>query len=164
MIDSHCHVDFKVYNKNRQEVMKRAKEKLTAIVNSGATLGGNRRTLKLAEEYEDFVYPTLGFHPSNAFKSDSTVIKKALGEIESNIGVAVALGETGLDFNGLDNEADKNKQIELFETFLAMAAEYQMPLVIHARDAEEKPWKWLKTSFHSPYNIPLLRRRSANCP
>jgi TatD DNase family protein len=144
MIDSHCHVDFKVYNKNRQEVMERAQEKLTAIVNSGATLGGNRRTLKLAEEYKDFAYPTLGFHPSNAFKSDSTVIKQALSEIESNIDVAVALGETGLDFNGLDNEADKNKQIELFETFLEMAAEYQMPLVIHARDAEEKALEMVK--------------------
>ena len=66
MIDSHCHVDFKVYNKNRDEVLKRAQEKLNAMVNSGATLGGNRRTLKLAEEYKNFIYPTLGFHPSNS--------------------------------------------------------------------------------------------------
>jgi len=138
MMDSHCHVDFKVYNKNRQEVIGRAKEKLTSIVNSGATLGGNRRTLKLAEEYENFVYPTLGFHPSNAAKSDSEVIKQALDEIKSNIDVAVGLGETGLDFNDLGCEEDKNKQIKLFETFLEMAVEYQMPLVIHARDAEEK--------------------------
>lgn len=144
MIDSHCHVDFKVYNKNRQEVMKRAQEKLTAIVNSGATLGGNRRTLKLAEEYKDFVYSTLGFHPSNAYKADEIVIKQALSEIESNIDVAVALGETGLDFNGLESEADKNKQIELFGTFLEMASEYQLPLVIHARDAEQKALEMVK--------------------
>nr|WP_319372922.1 TatD family hydrolase [uncultured Methanobacterium sp.] len=144
MMDSHCHVDFKVYNKNRQEVIGRAKEKLTAIVNSGATLGGNRRTLKLAEEYENFVYPTLGFHPSNASKSDSEVIKQALDEIDANIDVAVGLGETGLDFNDLGCEEDKNKQIKLFETFLEMAVEYQMPLVIHARDAEEKALEMVK--------------------
>jgi TatD DNase family protein len=144
MMDSHCHVDFKVYNKNRQEVIGRAKEKLTAIVNSGATLGGNRRTLKLAEEYENFVYPTLGFHPSNASKSDSEVIKQALSEIEANIDVAVGLGETGLDFNDPGGEEDKNKQIKLFETFLEMAVEYQMPLVIHARDAEEKALEMVK--------------------
>jgi len=47
MIDAHCHVDFKEYNKNRGEVMQRAQEKLRAIINSGASLGGNRRTLKL---------------------------------------------------------------------------------------------------------------------
>ena len=153
MIDSHCHVDFKVYNKNRSEVLKRAKEKLTAIVNSGATLGGNRRTLKLAEEYKGFLYPTLGFHPSNASKSDSTVIKRALSEIESNIDVAVAIGETGLDFNGLAGEADKNKQIKLFETFLDLAAEYQLPLVIHARDAEEKALEMVKKHHSIPQVI-----------
>lgn len=144
MIDSHCHVDFKVYNKNRQEVIGRAKEKLTAVVNSGATLGGNRRTLKLAEEYGKFVYSTLGFHPSNASKSDSEVIKQALDEIKANIDVAVGLGETGLDFNDPGGEGDKNKQIKLFETFLEMAVEYQMPLVIHARDAEEKALEMVK--------------------
>jgi TatD DNase family protein len=138
MIDSHCHVDFKEYNKNRKEVMERAQEKLTAMVNSGATLGGNRRTLKLSEEYKGFLYPTLGFHPANASKSDSNVIKLVLEEINSNIDPAVALGETGLDFHGLDDESAKNKQIELFRTFLELAAEYQIPLVIHARDAEEK--------------------------
>lgn len=144
MIDSHCHIDFKVYNKNRQEVIGRAQEKLTAIVNSGATLGGNRRTLKLAREYENFLYPTLGFHPSNASKSDVSVIKQALDEIEDNIDVAVGLGETGLDFNDPGGEDDKNKQIKLFETFLEMSVEYQLPLVIHARDAEEKALEMVK--------------------
>ncbi len=144
MIDSHCHVDFKVYNKNRDEVLDRAQNKLTAIVNSGATLGGNRRTLKLAEEYKNFIYPTLGFHPSNSGKSDASVIKQVLKEIETNIDYAVALGETGLDFNGLNGEQGKNKQIKLFETFLKLAVDYQLPLVIHARDAEKKALEMVK--------------------
>ena len=70
MIDTHCHVDFKEYNKNRNEVMERAKNKLTAIINSGASLGGNRRTLKLQEDYNGFLYSTLGFHPSKTSKAD----------------------------------------------------------------------------------------------
>lgn len=144
MIDSHCHIDFKVYNKNRQEIIQRAQKNLTAIVNSGASLGGNRRTMKLATEYKDFIYPTLGFHPSNAFKSDESVIKQVLEELKSNIHLAVGLGETGLDFNQLDEESVKKKQITLFETFLGLAEEYQMPLVIHARDAEEKALEMVK--------------------
>jgi TatD DNase family protein len=136
MIDSHCHIDFKVYNKNRWEVMERAQHKLTAIIDSGATLGGNRRALKLAEEYNGFLFPSLGFHPANAAKSDSEVIKQVLDEIRSNIHNAVALGETGLDFYRLKAENDKYKQIKLFRTFLDLAVEYQIPLVIHARDAE----------------------------
>jgi TatD DNase family protein len=153
VIDSHCHVDFKVYNKNREEVLKRAQEKLTAIVNSGATLGGNRRTLKLAEEYKNFIYPTLGFHPSNSDKSDASVIKKVLKEIEANIGYVVALGETGLDFNGLKGEKGKNKQIKLFETFLNLAEDFQLPLVIHARDAEKKSLEMVKKHRSIPHVI-----------
>ena len=99
MIDTHCHVDFKEYNKNREEVMKRAKDKLTAIINSGASLGGNRRTLNLQKEYKGFLYSTLGFHPSNASKADSSIIKQALSEINSDIDSAVGIGETGLDFH-----------------------------------------------------------------
>lgn len=153
MIDSHCHVDFKVYNKNRQEIMKNAQDNLTAIVNSGASLGGNRRTLKLAEEYKNFLYPTLGFHPLNACKSDESVIKQVLTEIESAIGDAVALGETGLDFNSLDDEMAKNRQIKLFETFLKLSIEYQLPLVIHARDAEERALEMVKKYSSIPQVI-----------
>jgi TatD DNase family protein len=153
MIDSHCHVDFKVYNKNRWEVMERAQNKLTAIIDSGATLGGNRRALKLAEEYNGFLFPTLGFHPVNAVKSDSEVIKQVLDEIKYNFHVAVALGETGLDFYRLENENDKNKQIKLFRTFLEMAVDYQMPLVIHARDAEHEALSLVKEYPSIPHVI-----------
>jgi TatD DNase family protein len=153
MIDSHCHIDFKVYNKNRREVMERAQHKLTAIIDSGATLGGNRRTLKLAEEYNGFLFPSLGFHPANAVKSDSVVIKQALAEIISNIHNAVALGETGLDFYRLKAETDRIKQIKLFRTFLELAAEYQMPLVIHARDAENKALSLVKEYPSIPHVI-----------
>ena len=137
MIDSHCHVDFKEYNKDREEVMQRAQEKLQAIIDSGASLGGNRRALRLKEEYPGFVYLSLGFHPNNAVKADSTIIKQALNEIIDNMDESVALGETGLDYHELKSEEHKKRQINLFERFIDLAVEYEKPLVIHARDAEE---------------------------
>ncbi|MCE5215194.1 MAG: TatD family hydrolase [Methanobacterium sp.] len=144
MIDAHCHVDFKEYNRNREEVMERAQDRLDAIINSGASLGGNRRTLKLANEYPGFLYPSLGFHPKNAQKADSIIIEQSIQEIENNIDKIVALGETGLDFHGLEDEENKKKQKSVFETFLELAAEYQLPLVIHARDAERKALDMVK--------------------
>ena len=138
MIDSHCHIDFKEYNKNRQEVMDRAQQKLKAIINSGASLGGNRRTLKLMDEYRGFLYPTLGFHPSNASKADYNIIEKALDEIKQNIDKIVAVGETGLDYHELNNEKSRKRQIRVFKTFIELADEYELPLVIHARDAEKE--------------------------
>jgi TatD DNase family protein len=138
MIDTHCHVDFKEYNKNRKDVMGRAKEKLALIINSGASLGGNRRTLNLQEEYNGFLYSTLGFHPSNASKADSSIIEQALDEINSNIDHAVGIGETGLDFHEVTDQTLRKRQLKLFETFIELSIEYELPLVLHARDAEEK--------------------------
>lgn len=146
MIDAHCHVDFKEYNKNRGEVMQRAQDKLRAIINSGASLGGNRRTLKLQEEYPGFLYATLGFHPHNAGKADPTSIDQALGEIVDNIDSTVALGETGLDFHQIKSEEHKQKQIKLFKRFIGLAVEYDKPLVIHARDAEETALDMVKNT------------------
>ncbi len=144
MIDAHCHVDFKEYNKTRGEVMQSAQEKLRAIINSGASLGGNRRTLKLQEVYPGFLYATLGFHPHNAGKADSTIIDQALGEIVDNIDKAVALGETGLDFHQIKGEEHKKRQIDLFKRFIDLAVEFEKPLVIHARDAEETALNMVK--------------------
>jgi len=138
MIDTHCHVDFKEYNKNRNEVMERAKDKLTAIINSGASLGGNRRTINLQKEYKGFLYSTLGFHPSKASKADSSVIKQVLDEINTNIDLAVGIGETGLDFHEITDSNARKRQINIFEIFIELSNEYELPLILHARDAEEK--------------------------
>ena len=137
MIDTHCHIDFKEYNKNREEIMDRAQQKLNAIINSGASLGGNRRTLKFMDEYKGFLYPTLGFHPSNASKADYNIIEQALDEIKNNLDKIVAIGETGLDYHELNNDKNKERQIKVFKTFIELANEYKLPLVIHARDAEK---------------------------
>jgi TatD DNase family protein len=150
MIDTHCHVDFKEFNRNREEVMERAQKKLSAIINSGASLGGNRRTLKLTEAYSGFLFATLGFHPSNAVKADWVIIEEALEEIDNNIDKAVAIGETGLDFNGLKDETAKKRQIKVFNIFIEMAVEYQLPLVVHARDAELKALTMVKKCSSIP--------------
>ena len=144
MIDTHCHVDFKEYNKNRNEVMGRAKDKLKAIINSGASLGGNRRTLKLQEEYNGFLHSTLGFHPSKASKADQSIIKEALDEIDDNIDLAVGIGETGLDFHEITDFNAQKRQINLFETFIKLSEEYELPLIIHARGAEKKAFEMVK--------------------
>jgi TatD DNase family protein len=144
MIDAHCHVDFKEFNKNREEVISRAKKKLNAIVNSGATLGGNRRTLKLVEEYKGFLHGTLGFHPVNASKADESIIEQVFGEINENIDKVVALGETGLDFHHIEDTEKRNRQIKVFKLFIDLANEYEMPLIIHARDAELKSFEMIK--------------------
>ena len=153
MIDAHCHVDFKEFNKNREEVLKRAKKKLSAIINSGASLGGNRRTIKLIEENKGFLYGSLGFHPVNASKADQSIIEQAFREIIENIDNAVALGETGLDFNQINDIDKRKRQLKVFRSFIDLANEFELPLIIHARDAESKSLEMINKYSKDIYAI-----------
>lgn len=150
MIDVHCHVDFKGYNKNREEVMQRAKDKLNGIINSGASLGGNRRTLKYMENYGGFMHASLGFHPVNASKADSNIIEQAFNEINENIDEAVAIGESGLDFHEVTDLEGRRRQIKVFSEFIDMAVEYEMPLILHVRDAENRAFEMVKKHSSIP--------------
>ena len=96
LIDSHAHVDFCQFDKDRTEVIKRARKAgLTAIVNVGTGLGSSRATVALAEQC-DFVYGTVGVHPHDA----KTVTPTVLNELRSlaRHPKVVAIGEIGLDY------------------------------------------------------------------
>ncbi|MDO8869796.1 MAG: TatD family hydrolase [Methanobacteriaceae archaeon] len=144
MIDTHCHVDFKDFNKDRTEIIKRAQKKLTCIVNSGVTLDGNRRVLELSEEYKKFVFPSLGFHPVNSSKSDQSVVEAVIEELHENIDKAVAIGEVGMDYYHVKDSEGRNRQEKIFNQFCSLAEEYELPLIVHARDSEEKAFKIVK--------------------
>ncbi|MCK9152503.1 TatD family hydrolase [Methanobacterium alcaliphilum] len=144
MIDSHCHMDFKDFNKNRDEVIGRARKKLSAIINSGATLGGNRKALKLSNEYKKFIYPTFGFHPIDSSKADFLVIEEVIKELHGNIEMAVGIGETGMDYFHVKDSEGRKRQEKVFNIFANLAEEYELPLIIHARDSEEQALKIVK--------------------
>jgi TatD DNase family protein len=144
MIDTHCHIDFKDFNKDRNEVLKRAKKNLSALINSGATLSGNRNALKLSKDYKGFIYPTLGFHPVNSSKAELSVLEEVISQINENIEFAVGIGETGMDYYHVKDLEGRKRQEKIFNIFAALAVEYELPLVIHARESEEKALEIVK--------------------
>ena len=151
IIDTHCHLDFKDFNRNREEVIERARKKLDAVIDSGVGHGGNRRALELASQHPDFIYATMGFHPTDASKARRELIEEVVSQIESSIDSIVAIGETGMDFHHTRDPGGRKKQEDTFRVFAGLAAEYEMPLVVHARDAEERA---LETVLD--YSVPLV--------
>lgn len=139
LIDIHCHLDFKNFNKDREEVINRAKKKLTAVINSGASYEGNKKTLKLSKEYEGFIYPTLGFHPTNNEPIDRTI-----EEIEKNVEYIVGIGEVGMDFYRVEDPEERKRQEHIFKKFIELSNEYELPLVIHARECEDRVFEIVK--------------------
>jgi TatD DNase family protein len=81
------------------------------------------------------IFPALGMHPENALKISSEELGYNLNLIRSNSKNIKAIGEIGLDYGFTKDESEKNKQKELFRTFVNLAIELDKPVSVHSRNA-----------------------------
>jgi TatD DNase family protein len=139
MIDAHCHLSFKTFNRDREEVIERSREGLQAVVDSGATPATIERSLELSRTHEGFVYSSLGLHPRVGPPYEGIFRK-----IEGSLDRIVALGEAGLDYRLARDPGEREAQQRLFQRFIALARESGLPLVVHARKAERKAFELLQ--------------------
>ena len=76
MIDTHCHLEMDAFDKDREEVIQRAKEAgIEAIITIGSDLEGNREGLELSQRY-DFIYSAVGIHPHDAKDFTEDIFKQ----------------------------------------------------------------------------------------
>jgi TatD DNase family protein len=133
LIDSHAHLDFRQFNRDREAVIRRAREVgLVAIVNIGTSLASSRASVALAQRY-DFIYAAVGIHPHDAKTVDRAALD-ALRELARHPKV-VAIGETGLDY--YRDLSPRPVQRRAFQDQLDLAAELGLPVVVHSRDAHD---------------------------
>lgn len=136
IIDSHCHLDFPKFNRDREETILRAREAgVVGMINSGISLKGNSMSLELADSHED-IYAVLGLSPDIGREGDDKKINAILAQIEANAGKAVGIGEAGLDFQDCKNNEERERQTEAFKKVIEIAEDLKKPLVVHARLAE----------------------------
>ncbi len=63
MIDSHCHLEQKDYNEDREQVIEKCKKQLKAVITSCARPKDFNITMKIVEKHKNFIFATLGIHP-----------------------------------------------------------------------------------------------------
>ncbi len=134
IVDTHAHLDADAFDEDRDEVIARAVEAgVSTIINVGVNLESSERAVSLAEEHPE-VLAAAGFHPHQA-----DTMKKAdvgrIGEIARHPRV-VAIGEIGLDF--YRNYSPREVQFQALKWQLELASELELPVVIHARQAEKE--------------------------
>ncbi|MGM0437006.1 MAG: TatD family hydrolase [Bacillota bacterium] len=140
LIDTHAHLDFPRFDKDRKEVIKRAIDGgVKIIVNIGSSMTSSRNSVELSRRYKE-IYSVVGIHPHNADSFNLNVSKK-LKKLSENKKV-VAIGEIGLDFH-YDNSPRK-KQKQAFRAQLRLAKSLNLPVVIHTRDADQETLEILK--------------------
>lgn len=137
MIDSHCHLNFVDFDENRDEIINKCKTEFKYIVDCGASIDGNLRSLKLKEKYDGFIKSTMGYHPVYAGRDNQETTQKTIDQIIENLDNIQAIGEIGLDFSEKRSEDELKRQHENFHKMLELASEYNMPIVLHVREAEK---------------------------
>lgn len=138
LVDSHCHLDLAPFDEDRAEVLARARAAgVQAIVVPGIDLAQCRRALALAESQPGAAHPelaiALGIHPnsSDGWTPDAAAEFAALARSPK----VVAYGEIGLDYYW--DKSPKPDQFAAFEAQLELAAELNLPVIIHNREASE---------------------------
>ena len=136
--DTHCHL-FKEYYENIDEIIKLAKKNnVNRYIVSGCDASSNQEIMELIAR--ENVYGTLGIHPEeveNYSEEDLLFIEQHIHHEK-----IIAIGEIGLDYRY--TKENKEEQIYLFERQLALAEKYNLPVVIHSREATEDTIQCLK--------------------
>ena len=133
LVDSHCHLDFPDFAEERAAIVARAKAAgVERMVTISTRVKRFAQILAIAEEFDE-VFCSVGTHPHNA-DEELDVTSKELVRLSQHPKV-VAIGEAGLDY--FYDKAPREAQAKGLRTHIAAARETGLPLVIHARSADE---------------------------
>ena len=161
LIDTHSHIYDEAFDDDRNEVIERArKEGLERIVLPAIDGESNERLFAMCREWGDYVVPLMGLHPTSV--NDNPHWREELAEVERLLATPpqgierfYGVGEIGLDlYWSRDWQAE---QTEVFKAQVELALKYDLPIVVHTRDAweemaeiiEEYAGRGLRGIFHS---------------
>jgi len=130
--ETHCHLDYLEAHELEQTLVDASAVGVTRLITISVSSSNQKRVADLAQAHEA-IYCTQGIHPHEA----SSYSNHVDDQIRSSCRAAkvVAIGEIGLDYHYM--HAEKRVQHECFEAQLRLAAEHELPVVIHTREAEQ---------------------------
>jgi TatD DNase family protein len=134
LVDTHCHLYMSEFSEDLDGVIARAGlAGVKRIIVPGIDIESSKKAVDLAAQHES-IFAAVGIHPHNA----DTVTSRDLMELRdlvTNNDKVVAIGEIGLD--NYRNRSDPEKQKDIFRELLALAAELDLPVIVHSREASE---------------------------
>ncbi len=142
MIDAHGHLEDRAFDSDRDEILGNLKaDGIDYFFNCGSNIQTSKTSVDFAKKYDN-VYAIVGIHPLDAdeYSKEALEVIRDLATEEK----VVAIGEIGLD-NHYDDSPSPEIQEEAFRAQLDLAIELKMPVVIHAREADQKTFDILKS-------------------
>lgn len=133
LVDSHCHLDYLERDGDLEEVVARARRAgVERMVTISTKLSTFPQVLEIARKF-DGVYCSVGVHPHEAGEEGQAGPDRLIA-LASDPKV-VGIGETGLDY--YYEHSPRDAQRVSFEAHIAAARATDLPLIVHARDADE---------------------------
>lgn len=140
LIDSHCHLNFTVFDPDRDLVLKNCAALGIKHIIVPATVAAEWDQLLDVCQKSDSLHPALGLHPMFMSQHNNHDVVQLRNYLEAHHPVAV--GEIGLDFYLPDH--DKTQQLLLFEAQLELAKQFNLPVILHVRKAHDHVFSLLK--------------------
>lgn len=133
-VDTHCHLQFEQYAQDDVGLIERMHDEGVAGIVVGVDLESSQKAVALAEKYEH-LYASVGLHPNQVNDERYDISSYRVLAAHPKV---VAIGECGLDyFRPIEmNDEVKEKQKELLQQHIALAAEIYKPLIIHCRPSK----------------------------
>ena len=158
-IDIHAHINFKIFGEEKDQVISRALEADTWIINVGTQIDTSKDAIDLAHKYTEGVYAIIGLHPihtcashhdeqelgegNKEFTSRGEIFDKEIYRELLKDPKVIGIGECGLDYYHLDSDSIE-KQKKAFIEQVELASEIDKPLMLHIRNNP-------KDSSHNAY-------------
>ncbi len=164
MIDTHCHLNFKRFKNNLQDVIERAKKVgISDFIVPGTDIETSQKAVEIAQNHAG-IYAAIGIHPHHVWTDDinhiARNIKDTLSDLEKLIvhPKVVAVGEVGLDRHQYLNTKYQNYQIdsefiklqkELLVKQIDLAIKYKKTVILHNRESVDDILNLLTTNYLS---------------
>ena len=131
-VDTHCHIFDCAFDTDRTDVINKClSENVSKLIVVGFDKKTNELALELSRKYA-FIYPTVGLHPTELDDYSDNFFVYLENLIKENKEI-VGIGECGLDYYWDDSKKDLQKKVFLKQIELSL--KYNLPLIIHSRDA-----------------------------
>ncbi len=142
IIDTHCHLDFEVFDADREQVLQEAREVgLIGIIVPGTHQQGWHNILSVCAAHE-VLYPAIGLHPmflEHHQESDLDLLEQEIDQTRF-----IAIGEIGLDYR--NSEGNEDQQKYYFEQQILLAREKELPVILHILKAHDQALKILRNN------------------
>jgi TatD DNase family protein len=134
LIDIGANLAHDSFTDDLDQILEQARESgIEHIMVTGTSVNGSQDAAQLAQQYPEFLSSTAGIHPHEAVHCDADALNQLAHLVTGE--TVKALGETGLDY--FRDFSPRERQREAFASQLQLAAELQMPVFLHQRDAHE---------------------------